>query len=125
MTKYPKFEDLKGKTLTRCQQIGDDRLEFDTTDGEQYVLFHSQDCCETVSIEDICGDLLDLIGNPLLSVEEAESDTPPEDIKQDYQPESQTWTFYKMATIKGSVTVRWFGSSNGYYSESVSFSKLR
>jgi hypothetical protein len=83
-----------------------------------YVRFsHHQDCCEHVYIEDICGDLDDLIGAPLVEAEEVSNyDAGP---LGEYD-ESYTWTFYRFRTRKGSVTVRWYGSSNGYYSESVS-----
>ena len=124
MTEYPNFSDLQGKTLKDVRQIGDDRLEFECEDGSVYALLHNQDCCESVNIESIVGDLSDLTGTPILLAEEATSHDAPEDRKPDEYPgESETWTFYKLATIKGSVTIRWFGSSNGYYSESVDFAE--
>src|SRR5690606_26744979 len=82
-------------------------------------MFHWQDCCERVYIEDIIGDWEDLIGNPILKAEERTSSDEQEWQEKDEWRDSFTWTFYEIATIKGSVTIRWYGESNGYYSESV------
>lgn len=38
---------------------------------------------------------------------------------------SGTWTFYTLATKRSSVTLRWYGESNGYYSEDVDFKQVR
>lgn len=122
MYQEPKFAELVGKTLTAVRQQGNDEIIFEVEGGDIYKLYHSQDCCESVDVEDICGDLADLIGSPILQAEEAESDTNPDGVTKEYQ-DSFTWTFYKLATIKGGVTIRWYGESNGYYSESVSFAK--
>ena len=122
--RYPVFADLLGKTIVaiRGQEIGSERMEFDCADGTSYAMYHSQDCCETVELEDICGDLADLLGTPLLRAEDRESEDVPEGTSK--SDESNTWTFYELATIKGGVTIRWHGSSNGYYSESVSFAQI-
>ena len=115
--------ELIGKTLTNITNDGEEIRFFDS-DGRIWRLYHEQDCCESVTVEDIAGDLDDLIGSPVLEAEEAFSNTRPEDLpKVEYPDDSETWTFYKFATVKGRVTIRWYGSSNGYYSESVSFAE--
>lgn len=119
------FNELLGKTLTDIE-IEDDTITFTTNEGERYRQLHSQDCCEDVYIEDFCGDKEDLIGSPILLAEEVTyDDETPEGVKLPHVDDTYTWTFYKLSTIKGSVTIRWFGTSNGYYSQSVSFYKLQ
>ena len=101
-------------------------MRFTLANGDSYVFYHEQDCCEWVAIEEIIGDLSDLVGVPLLEAEEVSSagfvcDSPkPRKDFNDEDPGVGTWTFYKFGTIKGFVTVRWLGQSNGYYSEEVS-----
>ena len=115
-------KELKGKTLAKIENAGDEII-FTTDSGEVYKLFHRQDCCETVSVEDVCGNLNDLIGSPLVEAEEITSNENPEGVHKEWQ-ESFTWTFYKLRTANGAVTIRWYGESNGYYSESVEFGRV-
>ena len=119
------FGLLVGKVLTSVKNVNDEEIVFTVEGGEQYKLVHFEDCCESVMVDDICGDLKDLIGSPILRAEESTSDEPPDGFDpEDRGDESETWTFYNMATAKGSVTIRWYGSSNGYYSEDVDFVKV-
>ena len=120
------FSDLQGKTLANIEgKVGSEKIVFTTIDNERYIIDHYQDCCESVTIEDIVGDLGDLIGNPVLMAEEVvnEGNVNPEGVTIPEYQDSFTWTFYKLATIKGYVTIRWYGASNGYYSERVDFYK--
>jgi hypothetical protein len=137
--KYIPFSSLLGMTIGSIDNSGDEII-FEMEGGRIFKMYHDQDCCEHVSVEEIVGDLMDLIGHPLLQAEEISSSDPAPEIQAQRDQEkadkeakgeryydsddSETWTFYKMATIKGSVTIRWYGSSNGYYSESVSFVEL-
>lgn len=135
------MKELIGKTVIKIEgNKNSEEMFFYLEDGSVYKMYHSQDCCESVHIEDIIGDLDDLIGSPILKSTEECSDkkldltdeekviqvTNKLDLKEEdnsYEPESFTWTFYRIATIKGTVTIRWYGTSNGYYSESASFVK--
>ena len=119
------LKDLIGKTMASVVNNDNEEIIFKTTDGEQFKLYHRQDCCEYVTVESIAGDLADLVGTPILMAEEATSREMPGGATIEYRDESFTWTFYKFATIKGYVDIRWYGESNGYYSESVNFAKIQ
>lgn len=97
-----------------------DRLMIQMSDGTTAMFQHHQDCCENVYIEDVEGDFMDLIGRPLVVAEEASHSAKQADGELGRWCDSETWTFYRFASDKGMIVVRWMGSSNGYYGESVS-----
>lgn len=124
--RYVPFSTLLGKTIVEITglEAQSDSVIFATSDGKRYKMHHNQDCCESVDIESVVGDIADLIGESLLVAEEVEGETPADYNFGDYEPDSYTWTFYKLATRKGYVDIRWLGASNGYYSESVHFEEI-
>jgi len=120
------FSELKGKTLTAIYGLEKDSefVAFYASDGSVYKMKHTKDCCESVEIEDVCGNVEDLIGSEIV-VAEANSNSKEDGAEpRDKGDDSYTWTFYKLATKKGYVDIRWYGESNGYYSEDVEFYKL-
>jgi hypothetical protein len=122
-------KEIVGMTMKKVFQktytvtYGDrDAVVFESVDGRRFILHHRQDCCETVRIEDICGDLEDLEDAPILVAEEAHSYPPKEYYEE--QGYHLTWTFYHFRTMDGTVTIRWHGRSNGYYSEKADFDEI-
>ena len=114
------ISELVGCTIINvegCTQ-GSDEVVFTLADGRRCKFLHHQSCCENVEVEDVVGDVNDLIGCPVLSAAEVcPEGLPP----VPGETGGWTWTFYDIATKRGAVTIRWYGNSNGYYSEEVDF----
>jgi len=115
-----KFNELVGKVFKDVylnEDADNQFILFKVSDTEIYQMYHWHECCENVYINDINGDIADLIGSEILHFEERKN-------CRDIDSGSETWTFYDIQTKAGSVNIKWHGESNGFYSESVSFVKL-
>lgn len=126
------FGELLGKTIVDIYgaEVESEAIAFICSDGSKYLMYHEQDCCESVDVNDICGDISCLLNAPLTKAEEVvdssmEQGAPESEYEWQSEPESYTWTFYHLATVKGYVTIRWYGESNGYYSESADFAQIQ
>lgn len=108
---------LVGEVLTHIDtDKNNNEIMLTTQSGKIILIYHDQDCCESVSIEDTKGNWHDLIGKVIVEASKDEiykGDPPPE------FPDSWTWTTLKFRVDGATVISRWFGESNGYYSESV------
>lgn len=113
------IDELKGEVLTHID-AGGDEIMLTTQSGRKIRIFHSQDCCESVSIEGIDGELHKLVGKVLIDTSEEidRENNPPE------YPDSWTRTIHTFKVDDATVIVRWMGESNGYYSESVDIAEL-
>jgi hypothetical protein len=116
------IKEMVGDVIERIEgKVGDETVTFFMESGAVFRMHYYRDCCASCYLEDTGGDLEDITGYPLLMAEEISNGA---DELPNYEDESFTWTFYKFATAKGYCTLRWYGSSNGYYSESVTFERV-
>lgn len=109
-------ELIIGKVFTEIIGMTQDSYEiiFKVNENEYFKMYHEQDCCENVEIEDVVGNVENLLNTPILGYEVKTQE-------DENASESGTFTFYTFRTIKGYVDIRWYGESNGYYSEEVDF----
>ena len=87
-------------------------------DGAVIELWHDQECCEDVYLEG--ADSYDNHDDIYTDCNWCEvSLVTNKDTNDDWG--SVTWSFYHLKTNNGMDTIRFYGSSNGYYSETVEF----
>lgn len=104
---------------------GNDVVTFYCKDGTEILMYHYQDCCERVFIEsvDSYDNNDDIYTNCEWCIIEEVSNIEKGPIENNWE-NSWTWTFYNVKTNKGYDTIRWYGTSNGYYSERVDFADI-
>lgn len=120
------YTEFSGKTIQEirgCKKHSDE-VTIIFTDGSCLKFYHQQSCCETVLLEDF--DIIPewLVDSNIISVEERISRSG-EGVKplNDWA-ESYTWSFYVIKTSSSTMVLRWYGESNGWYSEEVDIDYL-
>ncbi len=113
--------ELIGERLVGVNNIDNEVIIFNTESGKEFQMYHDQDCCEHVYIDDIAGgNTGDLSGEVVLNAYESSHSDP-----RPTEDDSGTWTFYWIATNEVTLVIRWYGSSNGYYGEGVDFVRTK
>jgi hypothetical protein len=118
------FEGLQGWRVLEIADLepGSRDVYFHVVSEEgevaRFHMYHSQDCCETVELEEVSGGTAeDLLDQVIVEASERTEDDPhPSDTVG-------MWTFYVIRTNNVTVTLKWYGTSNGYYSIGVTFDR--
>lgn len=126
-TKAPKFNDAKpNKDQTAKMSellLGQNIIRLEGAyQGSELVIFHlesglrvrmcvQKDWGSSIYLEDVAGDIEDLIG--VVTLSEAVVDF------SKTRDGKLAWTFYRLATKAGMVVFRWYGEAGPYYSVEV------
>jgi hypothetical protein len=116
-----KLDELNG-LLVKHIDCDDEQLIIEVEDGRRFSFCHEQDCCESVSVYSVDGNLKELQGKKLVRIDCDNVD--PDDYVLGEHVDSYTFTNVRFITDEQTSLVRWFGESNGYYGEGISFSEL-
>lgn len=109
------LDEIVGKIVNRIEKYKDTELKFYMKDGSIYVMRHLQDCTEDVHIEDINGDLSKFRNTRIAKAYVSKGNS-----------FYGKYTFYHLTSYSGEyLTIRWIGTSNGYYSVEVNFDKIQ
>jgi hypothetical protein len=116
-----RFDVLVGEVLDAVDiDREENQILLTTRSGRKFLVYHEQDCCETVAISGQDGNFDKLIGKPIVEARDFAVDTG--ESESDY--DSQTTTTLVFRVDDQTVISRWIGDSNGYYSESVDIAEL-
>lgn len=118
------MEEIVGKVLVKIEGLKEEseKVVLHFNDNTQMVFEHYQDCCEYIYLLDYICDVDLSKPTVILQAEERTSNDiscPVTGLGKD--DDSNTWTFYSINTTTGEIFMRWYGSSNGYYSEEVDY----
>jgi hypothetical protein len=119
--RHVEFSDLVGEVLDAVDiDKEENQILLTTRSGRKFLIYHEQDCCETVAMHWQDGSFDKLIGKPIVEARDFAVDTGESEIDYD----SQTTTTLVFRVDDQTVISRWIGDSNGYYSESVDIAEL-
>lgn len=108
------FEMFKGAKILSVHGLKENSdMVTIVTDKLSLQFFHWQDCCESVYVAQVDGDIEDVVGKTIFLFEERTVFT------EEEWGDHLLSTFYTIRTDGGDLTWRWDGRSNGYYSVSV------
>ena len=117
--KHVEFSALVGEVLDAVDiDREENQILLTTRSGRKFLVYHEQDCCETVAISGQDGSFDKLIGKVIVEVRDIAVDTGDDEI------DSQTTTTLVFRVDDQTIISRWIGDSNGYYSESVDIAEL-
>lgn len=101
-------KELIGKTITDVaimDQLDEDRVKLCCSDGSKYIMGHTQQHSESVYLEEVEGNIFDILNSPVIDARE--------DVSNDWVGHSgHIYTTYIIATNNGAVVFKWAGTED-------------